>query len=203
MTGSHPSSGIGPLYLALMDRINNWIIRLCGLFFAIMVVSIFISILVRFIFSHLAFNISVPWTEELSRYLLIWSVFLAGGVGTRTGELIGIDVLMKAVPATLGRFSKYLAHGLSLAFYLVLISIGWEWTSFGQVERSPVMDIPMATVDAAMIVGAVLMVLNTVALIVEARLHHRDIRFASSPEEDMEAMMAEYAQDEAQKEAAK
>lgn len=179
-------------FVRFMDRLNSLLIKLCGLAFVIMVISIFIGILVRFVFSHMAFRISVPWTEELARYLLIWAVFVAGAVGTRTGQLIGIDILIGIMPAPIGRFAKYLVYILSIAFYMMLVWIGLQWTEFGQMERSPVMDIQMSMIFAAMAVGGALMVLNTLALMIEAHLAGRDIRHATYIEAELDDLVTQY-----------
>lgn len=182
-----------PPFVRLMDRLNALLIRLCGLAFAIMVISIFIGILIRFIFAHLNFHIAAPWTDELARYLLIWTVFIAGGVGSRTGQLIGIDILIKHVPAAIGQPAKYFVHALSIVFYLLLMVIGKRWAEFGRIEMSPVMDIPMSMVFAAMMVGGLLMALNTIALILEARSMGKDIRFAASEEAEIDDLVNQYA----------
>ncbi len=182
-----------PRFVRVMDWLNSILIKLCGLAFAVMVISIFFGILVRFIFSHMAMHIAAPWTDELARYLLIWSVFIAGGVGARTGQLIGIDILVNHLPAAIGQPAKYVVHALSIGFYVALMVIGWRWTEFGQIEMSPVMDIPMSMVFAAMMVGGLLMTLNTIALILEARWRGKDIRHAVSAEAEIDDLVNQYA----------
>jgi len=182
-----------PRFVRFMDRLNGLLIKLCGLAFAIMVVSIFFGILIRFVFSHLALHIAAPWTDELARYLLIWSVFIAGGVGARTGQLIGIDILVTHLPARIGQSAKYIVHALSIGFYVALMVIGWRRMEFGQIEMSPVMDIPMSMVFAAMMVGGLLMALNTIALILEARSRGKDIRHAASAETEIDDLVNQYA----------
>lgn len=155
-------------FLATVDCINTLIIRLCGVAMLVMVLCVVAGILTRFVFSHLQYDLALPWTEEVSRYLMIWLVFLGAAVAARKGKLIGVQVLIYALPRKLGAGLKYLSILFSLGFYLILIWVGLEWAEFGRSQGSPVMQMPMAVVYWAMSVGFSLSVLNTLALVYEA-----------------------------------
>jgi TRAP-type C4-dicarboxylate transport system permease small subunit len=155
-------------FLATVDCINTLIIRLCGVAMLVMVLCVVAGILTRFVFSHLQYDLALPWTEEVSRYLMIWVVFLGAAVAARKGKLIGVQVLIYALPRNLGAGLKYLSILISLGFYLILIWVGLEWTEFGRTQGSPVMEMPMAVAYSAMSVGFSLSVLNTLALVYEA-----------------------------------
>lgn len=193
---------VGNRYLYCLDLLDNLLLKLCGIAFATMVICIFFTILVRFIFSHLNTHIPSAWAEELARYLFIWSVFVAGGIGTRTGQLIGIDILVHVVPRRAGCTAKYIAHGVSMLFYVLLVVIGYGWIEFGSIEMSPIMNIPMSFVNASMIIGAILMLLNTVGLIIEVLISGGDIRYTSDTEEEIESLMNQYS-NESHQEAAR
>jgi len=167
-------------FIQTVDRLNGWLVKLCGLAMIAMVLSVTVGILIRFIFSHLAMRISAPWTEEVARYLMIWTVFIGAAVASRTGRLIGVQALMLILPVWLGRGVKLVAHAVSVAFYLLLCWVGWQWLAFGQSQTSPVLLMPLAAVNAAMLCGAVLLILNTAALLLEARLTGRDARHAQA-----------------------
>lgn len=166
-----------------MDRLNRWLVKLCGLALVAMVASVTLGILVRFVFSHLDIHISASWTEEVSRYLMIWTVFIGSAVACRRGKLIGVEALITYLPEGLGRTLKYLSLWLTVVFYGVLCWVGWQWLAFGQSQTSPVLELPLAFVNAAMVVGGVLMILNTLALMLETRVNGRDIRNASIDDE--------------------
>jgi TRAP-type transport system small permease protein len=172
-----------PRFVQVMDRVNDVLTTLCGTALGLMVLSVFLGVLVRFVFTHTSVRISVPWTEEVSRYLMIWTVFVGGGIAARHGKLIGVEFVVQALPAALGRSVKYAALMLSIVFYALLCVIGWQWVEFGQSQTSPVLEVPMVVINLAMVAGGVVMALNTVALIVDARHAERDIRNATEDDE--------------------
>ena len=109
------------------------------------------------------FNNSFSWAEELTRYAIVWMVFVGGSVAARNGAHIGVDVLarlLSGVPA-----GKALILGVDLlcvAFSLFLVVLGWELAAqareFGQL--SPAMQLPLWTVQIAIPVGGALMALR-------------------------------------------
>lgn len=170
-------------FVHLMDRLNDQLTRLCGVALAVMVLSVFIGVLARFVFTHTAVRISVPWTEEVSRYLMIWTVFIGAGIACRHGKLIGVEFLVGILPAALGQAAKYVSLLLAIAFYGLLCFIGWQWVEFGQSQTSPVLQVPLVAVNLAMMLGGVLMALNTIAMVLATRSAGRDIRAAAEDDE--------------------
>jgi TRAP-type C4-dicarboxylate transport system permease small subunit len=182
-------------FVQVMDRLNAGLTKLCGVALALMVLSVFVGVLARFVFTHTSLRISVPWTEEVSRYLMIWTVFVGAGIACRQGKLIGVEFLVSALPAALGRAAKYLSLLLACVFYALLCFIGWQWVEFGQSQTSPVLEVPLTTINLAMIVGGVLMALNTVTMAVEARSAGRDIR-AAADDDELKAALEQIQQDQ-------
>lgn len=180
-------------FVQFVDGLNDALTKLCGVALAAMVLSVFIGVLARFVFSHTSLRISVPWTEEVSRYLMIWTVFVGAGIACRKGKLIGVEFLVGALPAPIGRGVKYLSLLLSVAFYALLCFVGWQWVEFGNSQTSPVLEIPMFTINLAMVAGGVLMSLNTITLVLDARCAGKDIRQIAEDDE-LEAALQQLEQ---------
>lgn len=183
-----------PKFVQWMDRLNGFLTRLCGAALGVMVLSVFLGVLVRFVFTHTSYRISVPWTEEVSRYLMIWTVFLGAAVAARTGKLIGVEFVVRVLPRSLGRGIKYLALFLSVSFYALLCFIGVQWVEFGRSQTSPVLEMPMVVINLAMVVGGLMMGLNTIALMLDARWTGRDI--VDGDDEEVQAALQQFRRDE-------
>lgn len=192
MTVSRPTERAAPPgFVRLMDRVNHLLTLACGAALGVMVLSVALGVLVRFVFTHTSYRISVPWTEEVSRYLMIWTVFLGGAVAARSGKLIGVEFVVQALAPRLGRAVKYLSHGLGLVFYVLLCVVGWQWVEFGQSQTSPVLELPLVVINLAMVAGGAVMALNTVALILAAHATGKDIRNAHEDDE-LEAALEQF-----------
>ena len=161
--------------IKIVDRANKGLEVLVGLALASMTAIIFFQVLVRFVFPKLGLQISTPWTEELSRYLMIWAVFIGGAIVVRRADALAVEALVQAVPASLGRAIKYCAHLLALVFYGCIFVLGLEWAEFGRSEMAPVLNVPMVYVYASMSIGAALTIVNAITLLVETYIDKKDI----------------------------
>jgi TRAP-type C4-dicarboxylate transport system permease small subunit len=74
-----------------VDRVARWAI-ICAS--AVMIAIVTLQIVLRY-----AFNSSIDWSDELSRLLFVWCMFLAIPLGIREGAHVGIELLVAHVPA--------------------------------------------------------------------------------------------------------
>lgn len=153
----------------IVDGLNLVLRHAVGAMLGVMVLVVALQIVVRFVLPKLGLVVSAAWTEELARYLMVWSIFLGSAVATRSGALIAMDSLPDALPEAAAHLVRTLALLITIAFYGVLFWLGVKWMEFGMAESSTVMALPMAWVYAALPVGAALSILNLVVLLIERR----------------------------------
>lgn len=119
-----------------------------------MIVVVFLQVVFRFVIKG-----SLPWSEELSRYLMIWTVFIGASIGAKEGAHIGVEALVAAFPPRLKRASIVLAGVMNVIFCIVAAVISFEVVEFlhesGQL--SPAMRIPMYWAYLAIPAGVALM----------------------------------------------
>lgn len=151
------------MVIGAVDRVNWGIGYLIALALAIMAVCTFLQVVVRFVLPKIGLVVSVPWTEEVARYLMIWTVFLGAAIGVRRGQLIALEFFVRSLPDAFTRVVRAAVTVLCLSFFVMLIWVGVRFTSWGLTEYSPVMTIPKAWVYASLPASAVLMIANTLA----------------------------------------
>jgi TRAP-type C4-dicarboxylate transport system permease small subunit len=118
---------------------------------AVMSGVVFASVVVRYLVDY-----SVPWSEEVARYLMVWLTFLGIGPVLRIGGHVAIDTLQDALPAPVARLLRVLIFG-SVAVFLVLLA----WYGRALVGRTldqttAVTELSFAWVTSAVPTGAVL-----------------------------------------------
>lgn len=167
------------LFVAIIDRINAVATLIVAALLAMVAVAVMVQVTVRFVLTAFEINISAPWTEEIARYTLIWMVFLGAAIGVRHARMIALEFGVRKMPQGVGVPIRYAVMIMSMSFFGLLFWVGIDFLELGRSERSPVLGITRDYVYWAMPVGMVLMILNSLALIVETMLEGRDIRFAS------------------------
>ena len=150
-----------------VDGMNAAIrVAIAALLFGMCVLAL-LQVLVRFVLDSLGFNLSVPWSEELARYFMIWLIFLGAAYACRRAQLISLTLVVDRLPLPLRRVANVVAALICTGFYVLLVQVGLVAIRAGFVEVSPVLQFPKAYVYAAMPIGAAAMAVNTLALIAE------------------------------------
>lgn len=170
-------------FLALqrvMNSINNAAEKCAGLFLFGMIVAISISVFARLLYTYTGIALSVPWAEELARYLMVGSVFIGGAVAAYHLRLIGVDVFVCMIPERVARWLRLVSHVLTLSLTLLLVWKSIRLIELGLKQWSPAMEMPMAYVYSLMAIGCLLMCANTLTNAVKEFLNVESPRQASS-----------------------
>lgn len=170
------------LFLSAVDFMNVLLRHVVGLMLATMVVVVALQIGVRFVLPRLGIAWSAPWSEELARYLMVWCIFMGAAVAARAGALIAVDSLPDALPDPWSHRVRTFALLVTIGFFLLLLWLGLRWMEFGEGETSTVMSMPMAWVYASMPAGALVAIINIVALMLERRHERLTARAAQEAE---------------------
>lgn len=170
-------------FLRAIDGMNLVLRHVVGLMLGVMVLVVAIQIVVRFALPPFGLVLSVPWSEELARYLMIWCIFLGAAVAARAGALIAVDSVADALPVRWGERMRLAALAVTIGFFAVLIWLGWRWVEFGETETSTVMNLPMAWVYMAMPAGSAFAILNILAFLTEHRIASKT-SLAPAPEDN-------------------
>ncbi len=106
------------------------------------------------IFSRYVLGSSLSWSEEITRYLFIWSAFMSVSLCTRKCISIKIDQFIKIFPKRGEAFFKLLNITVSIVLFVYLIPYSYQYLvatiESGQV--SPACGIPMYYVQSAPLV---------------------------------------------------
>ena len=110
------------------------------------------------VFSRFALGASLSWTEELTRYLFIWSGFLSVSYCSKRCISIKIEQFVAQFSRRTKAILKVINHTVELVFFFYMIPFAWSYmmsaVESGQV--SPALSIPMYYVQAAPLVSFVL-----------------------------------------------
>ena len=111
------------------------------------------------VFNRYILDYVLGWEEEVSRYLMIWSSFLAASYALWQGEQLGMEFVVKLLPEGGRRAVRILANVLCIAFLAVIAYQGFVWMMPQQLDQvSPSLGITMAIPYAAIPVSAVMMI---------------------------------------------
>ena len=117
---------------------------------AAMVVLVFGNVVLRYVF-----NSGIAISEELSRWLFVWMVFLGAIVGLREHAHLGVDSFVKLL-SPMGRKICYaLSHALMLYASVLLTEGSWKQTVLNWDTTAPASGLSVGLFYAAGLVFGV------------------------------------------------
>ncbi|WOL39527.1 TRAP transporter small permease [Pyramidobacter sp. YE332] len=122
-------------------------------------------------FAQVVFRImhgSLPWSEELSRYMMVYLTFLGLSVGVKRGALIEIEAFMSFFPKSIQRWTAVFVTMLNMAFFYILIRYGIKITMITLRQTSPAMGVKMGYIYASIAIGAALMMLHSLDSLIQS-----------------------------------
>ena len=136
--------------------------------FLVFVLFAFMSCLVLAqVFTRYFTNNSLTWSEELSRFTLVWLIYLASVVTYAEKGHIIVDVLIMNLRGTLAKAVRLVNCVCVLVFCVCIVLGAWEFVPTTALQKSPANGIVMANIYIAIPVSMILMILLTLKHIIE------------------------------------
>lgn len=139
------------MLLRLLSRFVEGLVILGA---TIIVTIVTIEVVLRYIF-----GLSLIFTEELARYLMVWIVFLGGALAVKDDSHIRINVLVKRLSSRLGQLVRITAHGLTMLLLVVLTVEGIKILPRQLDQMCITIDTSMFYFYLAIPVGSILMII--------------------------------------------
>jgi TRAP-type C4-dicarboxylate transport system permease small subunit len=137
---------------AVKRVLDRWVLAVASVLFVLMILIVFLQVICRYVFDN-----SLSWSEEVARYLLVWTIFLSAGYVLGQGCHIFLDVVFGAFPQRLQKIFRRFSDILLLGFSMVVVMYGAELVMIGKVQRSTAVGIPMWLVYTAIPLGGLLL----------------------------------------------
>jgi C4-dicarboxylate transporter, DctQ subunit len=145
------------------DRVDDLIERvetlLAKVFLAAQVAIIFSEVVCRYVFST-----SLIWSEELARYLLVWTGFMGASIGLKKRGHFGVELLVMALPQGLRKFFTVITI-LVMFVFLGTVTVYGVIMTVGADEVSTVMQVSMRYFYAAIPLGGLFMLVHLFSMV--------------------------------------
>lgn len=149
--------------------LGRWIGALC---LGLMVVAILIQVFFRYVLDN-----ALPWPEEASRFLMLWSTALMAPTAFRRGGFVAIDMIIRMLPRMVATALSLFLLSVTILVLWIALGIGWsEVTGLGgrfetdslrvptSLDLSAWMKVPKSWMMASLLVGVGLLLAVAVEL---------------------------------------
>ncbi len=116
-------------------------------------------VMIAQVISRYVFNASFSWSDELARYMLVWSCFLSISFCVKRRISIKIEQLQNALPKKAIPWMRLIRHTIVFIFCIIMIPYAWTYLrqTIASGATSAAMQIPMSWIQSAPLVGFVLL----------------------------------------------
>lgn len=143
------------------DTLNSWSEKLVCILLGAMTLVVFAQVIFRL------FKASLPWSEELARYMMIYLTFIGASIGVKRGSHIAVEALMGLVREKYQKYVSLLVVLLCMAFFVILVVFGSKVVGTTMSQLSPAMKVNMGLVYLAIPLSGLLMIIHSLNEIFE------------------------------------
>lgn len=155
--------------LSVLRKASDGLNLLAEVIIAVLMVALVIVVSAQVFFRYVVFN-SLPWSEEASRYMLIWVTFLGASVGVKRQAHFTVQAVTGLLPTRAQRGLVIVTYLLAMVVFFVMVYFGWQNVQVTSRQVSVAMSVPMHYVYGAIpTAGAIMMVHTLLHLLGELR----------------------------------
>lgn len=147
--------------LKAIDTLNKLVGIAVAMILGVMSILIIMQIIYRIV------GYPLHWSEELARYLMVYLVFLGSSLALRHHRLVAIELLPELVSEVNRKVIRITVMAICIVFFILLLVQGIDILGRVSVQSSAAMGLSMSVPYAAIPIGAVLLIMNAVAVILE------------------------------------
>lgn len=131
-------------------------------FICITVFVVIMNVILRY-----GFNRGLVWSEEVATISFVWSVFIGASAGFKRRMHIGIDMLVKLLPAKIQGFFNLIVGIMLITLNGYIFYLSTIFIKASAIKPTPVLGISSAYVSAAILIGFGLMTMHSIVFFVK------------------------------------
>lgn len=140
---------------AISDFLDRQVGRILIILMTAEICVIFSAVIARYVFNN-----SFTWSDEVSRGMLTWLIFLGASSAARNGELLGITIVAHLLPIAGRRALAAMVYVMMAVFLYLVIDISIDLMQRTARQSTFVLRLPLNYVTAAIPVSFALILLH-------------------------------------------
>lgn len=138
----------------MLKKTTRWITRILNGFCLVDMLGLALIVALQVISRLL--KISLPWTEELARFLLVWLTFLGCALAIYRKSHLSVNFLVELMPVGLKKVCNIFTRIVMLAFFTTLLIYGVRLSALSMNNLSTSLGWSMGVVYAVLPFSALL-----------------------------------------------
>ena len=140
----------------LVGNINRLLLKV-GSLLTILLISAMTGIILVAVFFRYFMQNAISWSEELSKFLMVWMTFMAAPIALHYGMHVGIHSLLNALKGRLYYLTILLGHLGVMVLMGICTKEGIELAWFARIQRASSMELSLIWVYLSIPLGCLMM----------------------------------------------
>ena len=147
-----------------VEAFNRWLLASCRWGVVLLVAAITVIVALG-VFFRFVLNNSLPWTEEVAKFVMVWLAFIGAPVVLEEGGHIAIDFIPSRLPPPVGHAALMLIQVIVMVVLAVLVFQGWAlaWNALPQIATT--VDVSLFYIFLAVPIGSAMMLTVSLELL--------------------------------------
>ena len=145
---------------ALLSAVGRWMAITTGALSATFLAGTFCVVMLGVI-SRYVVRSPLQWTEEMARFLMLWTGFMAINVAMYHRQHLAIDAVIALLPQRVVKILGYISDILIAYFLIILLNKGYAMTTRTIMKASSI-EVSMFWIYSAVPLGALLTLIQHV-----------------------------------------
>jgi TRAP-type C4-dicarboxylate transport system permease small subunit len=138
-----------------LHRTRELLTRVCEIGIMILMTCMTIVVLYGVVGRYILHR-TVVWTEELARYLMIWTAYLGGGLAFYQGAHVGVTFIIDKLPFKIRKFILLLDNLVIGWFCYLVVRHGYTIVKRVHRQFAPSLRVPMSWAYTAVFIGGII-----------------------------------------------
>ena len=157
----------------ILDPVSDALDKVCSVLIVIML-GLMVVITTAQIICRTWFT-ALSWSDEVTRYLLIWSTFLGATCVYRHSGHISVTILQDKVPARIGQLMRVAVHAICLVLFAVLLHYSIRYC--GKLNKTATaLPIKMKYIYLCLPISMGVLIVHALTMMVHEILGEREVK---------------------------
>ena len=157
----------------ILDPVSDALDKVCSVLIVVML-GLMVVITTAQIICRTWFT-ALSWSDEVTRYLLIWSTFLGATCVYRHSGHISVTILQDKVPARIGQLMRVAVHAICLLLFAVLLHYSIRYC--GKLNKTATaLPIKMKYIYLCLPISMGVLIVHALTMMVHEILGEREVK---------------------------
>lgn len=141
-----------------LTKIENKIYEVVS-WVTIMLFLVMVGLCILQVICRYVLKVSLSFTEELARFLFIWTTFLGTAMALKKNKHVKMELLVQSLPEIVQKLLNVLVFVSEMLIYVVLLYSGVQVVSKTIAQTSAAMNVSMGIVYSVVPISAIIMMI--------------------------------------------